>query len=49
MALKSECSKEGDESAFDGKSYVKCLKARKKKIELLIISSIIFYNQASII
>lgn len=48
MALRSECSKVGDESAFDGKSYVKCLKARKK-IEFLIISSIIFYNQASII
>lgn len=30
MALRSECSKVGDESAFDGKSYVKCLKARKK-------------------
>lgn len=48
MALRSECSKEGDESAFDGKSYVEGLKARKK-IQLLIISSIIFYNQASII
>lgn len=44
MALRGECSEEGEESALDGQSNVKCLKA-SKNIELLIISSVIFITR----